>query len=121
MTLAFLRPGFLCALITVAVIAPVATTKGDENGGSKVSVDSEPAERDLARPPLPISRFLEQHCLDCHSDDEAEAGFSVIGLPFDLHEPRAFENWRRVYERVRDGEMPPDSGLGPEDTRPTIS
>ena len=39
---------------------------------------------------------------------------SLIGLPFDLREPQAFESWRRVYQRVRDGEMPPKDELQPE-------
>ncbi|PHR95141.1 MAG: hypothetical protein COA78_30755 [Blastopirellula sp.] len=116
MGLVMRRLGFLCVLLTVTIIASVERTRGDENGGSKESIDSEPAEQDLARPPLPISQFLQQHCLDCHSDDTPEAGLSLIGLPFDLREPQAFESWRRVYQRVLDGEMPPDSDLGANET-----
>ena len=59
--------------------------------------------------------FSQQHCMDCHGDDDAEAGLNLTELAFDLDQPHAFKSWQRIYERVRDGEMPPDSDLGPED------
>ncbi|TWT58314.1 hypothetical protein KOR42_16880 [Thalassoglobus neptunius] len=98
--------GSLPVLISGVFIAFAGTATADENV----------AEQDLKHPPVAIGRFLGQHCRDCHSGDEPEAGLSLSELPFDLNKPHAFESWRRVYERVRDGEMPPDSGLGPEDT-----
>ena len=61
MGLGIRRLRFLCVLLTVTVIAFVGSTRGDENGGAKESIDSESAEQDLARPPLPISEFLGQH------------------------------------------------------------
>ena len=98
------RLGFLCVLLTVTVIGSMGKTRADENGG-------EPAD-----PPPPISEFLGQHCLDCHNDEAPEAGLSLIGLPLDLREPQVFETWQRVFRRVRDGEMPPDSDLGADET-----
>jgi len=100
------RLGSLRVLIFGLFIAFAGTATANENV----------AEQDLKRPPVAIDKFLGQHCRDCHSGDEPEAGLSLTELPFDLNKPHAFESWRRVYERVRDGEMPPDSGLGPEDT-----
>ena len=98
--------GFLRVLLTVTVIASLGTARADENV----------TEQDLKHPPVAIGKFLGQHCRDCHSGDEPEAGLSLTELPFDLNKPHVFESWQRVYERVRDGEMPPDSDLGPKDT-----
>ena len=98
------RLRFLCIVLAVTFFASAGRTRGDDNDG------------DLTHPPLPIKEFLWQHCLDCHSDDEPEAGLSLTKLPFDLHSPQAFDSWSRVYERVRDGEMPPDSDLGQKET-----
>ena len=64
----------------------------------------------------PISKFLRQHCLDCHSGEEPEAGLNLSERLFDLDKSHAFESWRRVYDRVRRGEMPPDSDLEPKET-----
>ncbi|MFK7817795.1 MAG: DUF1592 domain-containing protein [Planctomycetaceae bacterium] len=51
-------------------------------------------------------RFLKTHCYDCHSGDDAEAGFDVETLATDL-QPESFEKWVRVVDRVQHGEMPP--------------
>ena len=99
--------GSLRVLISGVFIAFAGTATADENI----------AEQDLKHPPVAIDKFLGQHCRDCHSGDEPEAGLSLTELPFDLNKPHAFESWRRVYERVRDGEMPPDSDLGAERDR----
>ncbi|HBE67065.1 MAG TPA: hypothetical protein DDW52_02850, partial [Planctomycetaceae bacterium] len=51
-----------------------------------------------------------------HGQDNSEAGLNLTELAFDLDTPQGFESWRRVYERVRDGEMPPESDLGANET-----
>ncbi|MEM6691966.1 MAG: DUF1592 domain-containing protein [Planctomycetota bacterium] len=102
------RLGLLCALANLALLVNVDPTIGGES--------AESADLNLTHPSLPISNFLEDHCLGCHSDDAPEAGLSLIGLPIDVTKPQAFETWRRVYQRVRDGEMPPESDVESEDT-----
>ena len=102
MCLCICRLRFLCVLLAVTIIALSGRTWADES--------------ELTSPPPPITEFLGQHCIDCHSDDEPEAGLSLVGLPFDLRESQAFETWRRVYARVQDGEMPPDADLAPNET-----
>ena len=110
------RLGFLFVLFAVPVIASMRKATGDEYSETNEPSVRDPAEQDLVRPPLRINNFLRKHCLDCHSGDEPEAGLSLSGLSFDLNRPQPFESWRRVFERVRDGEMPPDSGLESKET-----
>lgn len=61
----------------------------------------------LAEIPSATSQFLEQHCTECHDADVKKGGVDLASLPFDLTDPDAFRHWQRVFERVRDGEMPP--------------
>ena len=98
------RLRFLFVLLIMTTIASQGRISGDESDDKATSA------------PLPISKFIQQHCLDCHSEDEPEAGLNLSKLAFDLREPNAFKNWRRVYERVRDGEMPPESELKETET-----
>ncbi|HBE68748.1 MAG TPA: hypothetical protein DDW52_11435, partial [Planctomycetaceae bacterium] len=58
--------GFPDVLLTIAAIVSVGITLADEKGRPNESIDDERAAHDLARPSLPISKFLGQHCLDCH-------------------------------------------------------
>lgn len=55
--------------------------------------------------------FLEKHCADCHGPEDPKGGLNLQALKF---EPRAFDRWVTLYDRVRDGEMPPKKKRGPE-------
>jgi len=58
--------------------------------------------------------FLQVHCFNCHSGDDAEAALDVQHLSEDLSAPENFEKWVRVFDRVDAGEMPPqDSAPAP--------
>lgn len=58
--------------------------------------------------------FLKTHCLDCHEGPEAEAGFDLSELSGDLkHE--TFDEWVKLYDRVDNGEMPPEDSDRPKD------
>lgn len=56
--------------------------------------------------------FLTHYCVDCHSGDSAEAGFAVDRFTEDTA-PTAGQAWRKIYEMVDTGTMPP------EDPKPT--
>lgn len=60
--------------------------------------------------------FLAQNCLDCHDGADGDGGFDVNGLGEDLSDAETIARWERVFDRVHDGEMPPqDAGeLDPE-------
>ena len=109
------RLTFTCILLAISLIMVTEKVKAGELGWVQESVDHEPVHLNKV-PPHTISRFLKQHCLDCHGKDLPEANLNLTGLPFDLQKPPTFESWRRVYQRVRDGEMPPDSDLGANET-----
>jgi hypothetical protein len=57
--------------------------------------------------PDPLPAFLDQHCIECHDADVKKGGLDLDALKFDLSNADAFQSWRKVFERVRDGEMPP--------------
>lgn len=63
--------------------------------------------RAFAELPQPASAFLDQHCAECHDADVKKGGLDLSALKFDLTNAEAFQSWQKVYERVRDGEMPP--------------
>jgi hypothetical protein len=55
----------------------------------------------------PDVQFLKQHCYDCHSGAESEAGLDLVALSRDLADGKAHARWVRVFDRVKGGEMPP--------------
>lgn len=60
-----------------------------------------------AEPQQALNGFLEQHCTECHDADVKKGGLDLGALKFDLANADAFQGWQKVFERVRDGEMPP--------------
>jgi mono/diheme cytochrome c family protein len=63
--------------------------------------------RGAAEPPGPTRAFFERHCVECHDPDTKKGDLDLTALKFDLQEPKAFAEWVKVHDRVRDGEMPP--------------
>ncbi|RMF37116.1 MAG: DUF1592 domain-containing protein [Planctomycetota bacterium] len=57
--------------------------------------------------PPPVAGVLRDHCVDCHSGSQAEAGLDLTTLEWDLAEPAVFDTWVRIHDRVAGGEMPP--------------
>ncbi len=68
----------------------------------------------LAELPQPLHAFLDQHCTECHDADVKKGGLDLDALKFDLANADAFQGWQKVFERVRDGEMPPKKKPQPE-------
>ncbi|MBN8418339.1 MAG: DUF1592 domain-containing protein [Verrucomicrobia bacterium] len=61
----------------------------------------------FAELPQQMPAFLDRHCVDCHDADTKKGGLDLGVLPFDLANADAFQSWQKIFERVRDGEMPP--------------
>ncbi len=61
----------------------------------------------FAELPQPASAFLDLHCAECHDADVKKGGLDLGALKFDLANADAFQSWQKIFERVRDGEMPP--------------
>ena len=60
-----------------------------------------------------LNRFFALYCNDCHGDGADEGGLSLDELGADLNDAAAFASWERIYDRVRDGEMPPKGAAQP--------
>lgn len=54
-----------------------------------------------------VGPALKNACYSCHSDSKASAGLNLQRLKPDFMSAESGELWRRVYERLRDKEMPP--------------
>lgn len=54
-----------------------------------------------------IQSFLSKHCLDCHRGTEPKGGLDLKSLSGDLTDDAVQKRWVRIFDRVRDGEMPP--------------
>jgi hypothetical protein len=57
--------------------------------------------------PRPLQPFLKAHCADCHMDGTAKGGLDLDRAPTDLRDAETLRRWVRLFDRVRDGEMPP--------------
>jgi hypothetical protein len=60
-----------------------------------------------ADPPREVVGFLAQHCADCHTGRDAEAGFDLAGLELAADSPAGDRRWATLIDRVAGGEMPP--------------
>ncbi|WP_231741110.1 DUF1592 domain-containing protein [Thalassoglobus neptunius] len=66
--------------------------------------------------PSEINEFLEEHCAGCHEGEFAEANFDITALQADSPDSKNLERWVRIYDRVEQGEMPPEEGSDLSDT-----
>lgn len=68
----------------------------------------------------PWPSFFDSHCVECHGANLREGGLRVDSLSEDLSNADAFQLWVKIYDRVRDAEMPPKEAPQPtEDERRT--
>lgn len=51
--------------------------------------------------------FLEKNCMDCHDAETRKGRLDLTALTSDLKDPRTFETWVRIHDRIASGEMPP--------------
>lgn len=63
---------------------------------------------------IPVAAFLEGHCVECHDADVKKGGLDLTSLAFDKLDPASIKAWQHIFERVRDGEMPPKKKPQPE-------
>ncbi len=54
-----------------------------------------------------VTKFLNQHCLDCHQGDAAEASFVLDDLLETGIDRASLLEWRQIHQRVERHEMPP--------------
>jgi hypothetical protein len=63
---------------------------------------------------VPVAAFLEGHCVECHDADVKKGGLDLTSLNFDKLDAASLKAWQHIFERVRDGEMPPKKKPQPE-------
>lgn len=63
---------------------------------------------------IQVADFLEGHCVECHDADVQKGDLDLTSLDVNKLDPASFKAWQRVFERVRDGEMPPKKKPQPE-------
>lgn len=63
---------------------------------------------------VPVAAFLDQHCVECHDADVKKGGLDLTSLTFDRLDGSTLKSWQHIFERVRDGEMPPKKQPQPE-------
>ena len=68
-----------------------------------------------AEPPASLVAFIDAHCLECHDAEVKKGGLNLHDLAFTPEDSPNFTTWQRVFERVRDGEMPPAKKPQPAD------
>ena len=57
--------------------------------------------------------FFKRHCHECHADGEKAGGLDLGRLSVEMSTRQQIEYWTRIYDRVAQGEMPPDAKTGP--------
>jgi hypothetical protein len=60
-----------------------------------------------------VNEFLLENCTGCHDSRTKKGNLDLTTLKFDLTDATVFAVWVKVHDRVRDGEMPPQSAPQP--------
>lgn len=55
-----------------------------------------------------VMPFLEQYCLECHTDSEAEAEFRLDDIDGQISKGADIERWEKALEMIEIGDMPPN-------------
>jgi hypothetical protein len=64
--------------------------------------------------PKAIETFMAGHCYDCHDDTTSKGDLNLLDLTFEPEKRINFAIWKRIFERVESGEMPPKKKERPE-------
>jgi mono/diheme cytochrome c family protein len=65
---------------------------------------------DGGKPPT----FLEAHCTDCHDAADKKGGLDLTAMKWEPVKRENFDEWVKVVDRVRSGEMPPKKKPRPD-------
>ena len=63
--------------------------------------------------PATPQAFIEAHCASCHDDVEKKGDLDLTSLALKPEDPKNFELWVKVHDRVSSGEMPPKKKARP--------
>jgi len=60
--------------------------------------------------------FLDTHCIRCHGEKKPKGDVSLHALPANPMTPAEIETWKKVYEQIDSGQMPPSESKQPPST-----
>jgi len=63
--------------------------------------------------PEAVTPLVKASCIGCH-DGDTKTGLNLGDISHDLSDTRTFRRWEKVFDRVRNGEMPPESEDRPD-------
>src|SRR5256885_2389412 len=87
--------------LAVSIAAALILIGALADGGAKTGESGKTGFRAIAQP------FIQKHCLDCHGEKSARAGFRIDLLTADFAAAKMAEHWKEVIDRINAGEMPP--------------
>jgi mono/diheme cytochrome c family protein len=58
--------------------------------------------------------FIKQHCLECHGEKTAKAGYRIDLIGTDFSAATVADHWKEVIDRINAGEMPPKEKTKPD-------
>lgn len=67
-----------------------------------------------AVPGTVVSRFVDQHCIECHDGEMKKGGLDLTALKLEAGSPKDLAKWVGVFDRVDVGEMPPKKKPRPD-------
>ena len=60
-----------------------------------------------------ITPFIQSSCIHCH-DTDTDTGLNLESIDYDLSDSDIFRQWERLFDRVNNGEMPPETEDRPD-------
>ena len=57
--------------------------------------------------PEKLTTLFNNHCVDCHDGEDAEAGLNLQSLEWNLEDPHVTGVWVKIHDRLASREMPP--------------
>lgn len=60
-----------------------------------------------------VHDFIDLNCFDCHNEVDKEAGLDLENAKFDPNDLASMNLWTLMYDRVMNGEMPPEEDMQP--------
>ncbi len=68
----------------------------------------------LAQIPEAAKVFIARHCLECHDQQSKSGGLDLSSLAINLEDAAIHQQWIRLHDRVRLGQMPPKESPRPD-------
>jgi hypothetical protein len=60
-----------------------------------------------------VHDFIDLNCFDCHNEVDKEGGLDLENAKFDPNDLGSMNQWTLIFDRVKDGEMPPEEDMQP--------